>query len=105
MSVLHADRAGVLRIDRRCPDGALPIVIGRRAKLEGLIRLARLAYDNTTWLVPGVPEAGNDDERAMRAVERFAELCEHRLAGKQGWPWTPEQIAQARRDALRGLRP
>ena len=62
--VAIADGAGVVRVGKRCPKGALPI--GRRRHffiLHGAISaVARLAYDNETLLAPGVPEAKTDDE-------------------------------------------
>lgn len=46
---------------------------------------ARRAYDGKTLLVPGIPEANNDDE-ALIALKRFRKMIEWRIAGKKGWP-------------------
>lgn len=46
---------------------------------------ARHAYDGVTLLVPGIPEARNDDE-AMDALLRFRRLVEMRMNGETGWP-------------------
>ena len=68
--VAFADSAGVIRIGKRCPKGALPI--GRRRHffaLHGAVSaVARLAYDNGTLLVPGVPEADDEDLKAARGA-------------------------------------
>ena len=78
--VAFADSAGVIRIGKRCPKGALPI--GRRRHfftLHGAISaVARLAYDNETLLVPGVPEAKTDDED-LNAVVTFTKAGDTRL--------------------------
>jgi hypothetical protein len=72
-----ADSIGVIRIDRRCPKGALPI--GRRRNfftLYGAISaVARLAYNKETLLVPDVPEAKTDDED-LNAVVTFAKAVD-----------------------------
>jgi len=58
---------------RKTPEGAIWIGEGRgpqfRRKVEGR---ARLAYDNKTLLVPGIPEANNDAE-ALKALSRFVD--------------------------------
>ncbi len=41
--------------------------------------VARLAYDNETLFVPGVPEAKSDDA-ALAAVVAFAKAVDTRLA-------------------------
>lgn len=102
MSCLHVTRAGVLAIDQRCPETSLVIAIGRRRDLEKLLILGRQAYDNTTWLCPGVPEAA-DEGRALRAVHRFQRLCEYRLDGGEGYPWTEADIAEAKADMVANL--
>jgi hypothetical protein len=79
--VAFADRAGVIRFGKRCPNGALPI--GRHHRLATLrstvSAVARLAYDNETLFVPGVPEAKSDDA-ALAAVVAFAKAVDTRLA-------------------------
>ncbi len=78
--VAFADRAGVIRMGKRCPQGALPI--GRRRHyftLHGAVSaVAKLAYDNETLLMPGVPEAKTDDEDP-NVVVAFAKAVETRL--------------------------
>lgn len=45
------------------PAGALPIVDGPDADVHRVIAgTARLAYDNETWLVPGIPEGEGDEK-------------------------------------------
>ena len=71
MAFLYCDRAGVIHIGSYTPEGMLPLGKGSRGQLTDAIGgLARLAYDNKTMLVPGVPEAQNDDE-ALEAARRF----------------------------------
>ena len=79
--VAFADRAGVIRFDKHCPKGALPIGRHRRlATLRSTVSaVARLAYDNETLLVPGVSEAKSDDA-ALAAVVAFAKAVDTRLA-------------------------
>ena len=78
--VAFADSAGVIRIGKRCPKGALPI--GRRRHfftLHGAVAaVARLSYDAETLLVPGVPEAKTDDED-LNAVVTFTKAVDTRL--------------------------
>lgn len=51
---------------------------------------ARHAYDGVTLLVPGIPEACND-EKAMDALLYFRRLIEMRMAGENGWPVTTRE--------------
>lgn len=46
---------------------------------------ARHAYDGVTLLVPGVPEA-SDQNKGLDALLRFRRLIEMRMAGETGWP-------------------
>ena len=77
--VAFADSAGVIRIGKRCPKGALQI--GRRRHfftLHGAVSaVARPAQDNETLLVPGVPQAIMDDED-LNAVVTFTKAVETR---------------------------
>lgn len=86
MTHLHAYcfASGEICFGPSIPDGALPIIDGPDADVHRVIRGgARLSYDGETWLVPGVPEA--DDQNIAvdaliafrrRAVERLARLAE-----------------------------
>lgn len=74
-----ADRRGVIEFAARLPEGLLPI--GR--DWEGRIRravevVARHAYDGRTLLVPGVPEAA-DDDAALDAMYAFIDQVQLRL--------------------------
>lgn len=63
--------SGHIEFGSKCPGGALPLVRGPDQEVRDFIAgVARLAYDNETWLVPGVPEA-EDQEKAMDALLRF----------------------------------
>ena len=78
--IASADSAGVIRIGKRCPKGALPI--GRRRRfftLNGAISAgARPAQDSETLLVPGLPEAKTDDED-LNTLLTFTKAVETRL--------------------------
>jgi len=64
--------SGQIEIGKTIPEGALPIARGREKKLKDVISgTARLAYNNKTWLVPGIPEA-KDQLEALRALQRWA---------------------------------
>ncbi len=98
--VAFTDSAGVIRTGRRCPKSALPIG-GRRHlfALHGAVSaVARLASDNETLLVPGVPEAKTDDEDPS-VVVAFANAVETRLRGAR--VKTPQRLM--RRLAARKL--
>ncbi len=78
--IAFADSVGVIRIGKRCPKGPRPIDRHRHFfTLHGAVSaVARLAYDNETLLVPGVPEAKTDDED-LNAVVTFTKAVETRL--------------------------
>lgn len=55
-------RSGRIDFGRKTPEGALEIVSGPAKKIKDVISAtSRLAYDGVTRLVPGIPEAANDD--------------------------------------------
>lgn len=71
-------RSGVVRFGRRVPGGALEILRapkGSRTLKKAVRPWCRLAYDNKTLLVPGVPEAA-DENAALDAVLKFAKRTE-----------------------------
>ena len=77
----YAWRTGAIEIaSGRTPRGAIKLFTfaSRRAAIVGarVIEVrARHAYDGKTLLVPGVPEA-DDDEAALTALIRFARFVE-----------------------------
>jgi hypothetical protein len=74
--VAYCWRNGMIEIGAYLPDLALPLMAGERKFVRSTIRgAARLAYDNKTWLVPGVPEAESDDA-AYQAVLDFEHLLQ-----------------------------
>lgn len=75
--VAYCWRSGKIEIGERCPKTALPLFFGTPEDLKETIQgTARLAYDNETWLVPGVPEASGDDA-AMDAVSEYVDwVCD-----------------------------
>lgn len=75
----YAWRSGLIQFGRKVPDGALCIAEGPAKKLRPSVEaVARHAYDNETLLVPGIPEAKDDDE-ALDALFVFQSLVEGRL--------------------------
>lgn len=68
--VASCDAAGVLYIAKRNPRGCLPIAYVSEDDVDALQAHCRLAYDNKTWLVPGIPEAP-DQIAGIDALERF----------------------------------
>ncbi|MBN9477383.1 MAG: host nuclease inhibitor protein [Bordetella sp. SCN 67-23] len=63
--------SGQIEFGTQVPEGAIWIVRGRDTSVRHLIdATARLAYDNTTLLVPGIPEAENQ-KVAGDALARF----------------------------------
>ncbi|MGE4085961.1 MAG: hypothetical protein AB7H93_23495 [Vicinamibacterales bacterium] len=75
----YADRAGVIRFAFNPIPGHLPLPpLPRRT----ITATARLAYDGRTLLVPGVPEAVDDDD-ALAAFEAHCAWLEGRLTAAQ----------------------
>ena len=55
---VFAYRSGQIALGRKCPRGALELIRGDVKTVTAIVKgVARLAYDNKTWLVPGIPEA------------------------------------------------
>lgn len=72
---IYAYRSGQIKIWRKVPKGALPIAKGPWLKLSRWVEgPARLAKDNETWLVPGVPEAEGDGQ-AYEAFVKWLDWC------------------------------
>ncbi|KAF0810415.1 hypothetical protein A167_00695 [Alcanivorax sp. S71-1-4] len=66
-------RSGRIEIGDRVPEGANHIASGQEDMVRQQIQgTARLAYDNKTFLVPGVPEASTEDE-AITALCRYVQ--------------------------------
>lgn len=73
-------RGGVIEFGPRIPDGALPVDRGTEHSVRRRVEpLARHAYDGKTLLVPGIPEAG-DDDTALAAYERFKRILDRARA-------------------------
>lgn len=77
MAEAYCWRGGIIEIGVKTPRGALRLAAAPKATLKrALSPLARLAYDGTTLLVPGVPEAETDDA-ALEAVRAFVPRLQH----------------------------
>ncbi len=71
ISKAYCFRSGEIEIGTVVDDGAIVLAKGSKVRLHDAVAgCARLAYDNRTWLVPGIPEARTDDE-ALEACLRF----------------------------------
>ena len=64
------DAAGVVRFGSKIPRGCLPIGRFNDQDRAAFTAHCRLAYDNKTWLVPGVPEA-SDQIAGIDALKKF----------------------------------
>jgi hypothetical protein len=72
----YAWRTGVIGVSRTAPSGAIKLFTFNSCRAAAVGRRlieasARHAYDGKTLLVPGVPEAG-DDETALEALVDWA---------------------------------
>lgn len=73
MLIAYCWASGQIEFGTEVPEGAIEIARGADAAVRKLITgTARLAYDNKTWLVPGVPEASGQQE-AGDALGRYLE--------------------------------
>lgn len=71
--------SGEIQFGRKVAEGAILIASGPAATLRSAIApAARLAYDNETLLVPGVPEAA-DQKAAGVALDRWVDWR------REGW--------------------
>lgn len=74
--IAYADRAGVIGFGvEPAPAGRLPFAFVNADQADRLRELvearARLAHDNKTLLVPGIPEAEDDEWKALEALIDF----------------------------------
>lgn len=86
---------GVLRFGPNTPAGALVVerfaIAVERAKEQhrskpltteewerGLQTLCRRAYDDRTFLIPGIPECGEDQHEAVEALNKFCSIIRER---------------------------
>ena len=60
-----------------------PELAGHTNYRETIETWARLAYDNKTLLVPGVPEAKDDEDAALNALRRFNALIYANIIGEE----------------------
>lgn len=64
---------GFIRFDAEVPEGAIPLAVGPRADLQGLVLdLAAMAQDKPALVVPGLAEATSEAARRA-AIVRFKE--------------------------------
>lgn len=71
MTFAYAFRSGKIGFGTKVPKAALKIDQGDRKFTATVRACARLAYDNKTWLVPGIPEAKTENE----AINAFNNFC------------------------------
>ena len=71
---LYCDRNGVLDTASFVPPDMLPVVKASWLRLKVATEgLALRSTDGSAWIVPGVPEAGEDSDAALDAVWAFRE--------------------------------
>lgn len=88
MAVVYCSRDGVIGIGRRTPRGRLTLATGPGRALRSVVEVvARHAYDGSTLLVPGIPEAASDME-ALEAARSFRGQVVRRLADHVARPTT-----------------
>lgn len=76
--VAYARASGLIEFGKSCPDGALPVLVGDSKKVRSaVIALARHSRTNDDLLVPGVPEAA-DQDAAVQALSTFAKMLKER---------------------------
>lgn len=73
------DRRGVIEFADAVEEGMLPVARGYPRQLRELIdATSRHAYDGETLLVPGIPEA-EDDDAALDALLAYRRWIEARV--------------------------
>lgn len=70
MTIAYAYASGNVGFGEHAPKGALSIGTVKTSKLDSFKAHCRLAYDNETLLVPGVPEA-EDQTAGVDALLKF----------------------------------
>ena len=82
----YCTKQGVLRFYRKTFYGGVLLSRGEGEEWKNAIKgLCRLAYDNKTYLVPGVPEAKNDkqiDDAIHAFIDRLKSIDEKCAAKK-----------------------
>lgn len=72
--------SGLIEVGAHCPKGTVLLGSGPSDVLkEAISATARLSYNNRHWLVPGVPEAA-DEDAAVDAVTVYRDRLKLRLA-------------------------
>lgn len=65
-------RSGEIRVGLRCPNGAIPLAYGSEYQLRKAVRTrSRPSYGGNIHLVPGVPEAV-DEDAGIEAARQFS---------------------------------
>lgn len=79
MAVAFVYRSGEIGFGDQVAEGCLAIAQGDAMRLRTAVQaVARHAYDGQTLLVPGVPEA-DDDNDALNAVHAFCRRVHQRM--------------------------
>lgn len=77
--------SGEIQLSKLVPGGAVVLATGTKTELKREIDVvARLAYDNRTHLVPGVPES-RSVESAINAVVAFVKWAKSRSCQSCEW--------------------
>lgn len=77
-------RSGQVEVRSSEPEGGISLMRGSARRLKTLLEAcARHAYDGKTLLVPGIPEA-DDDDAAYDAMVAFAAFLKKRVRPRSG---------------------
>lgn len=92
---VYCDAGGILGIGQTVPEGSLQLgmIDGTKPSVQSVTACCRLAYDNVTYLVPGVPEAPNQ----IKGIEAMIKFRDHLVLRRVLEAVPPKQ----RRTALR----
>lgn len=81
-TIAYCYRSGHIEFGNALPAGALPLAHGKDKLVRQHISVtARLAYDNKTLLVPGIPEAKDDSEARAALVAHLRWLKKRERKG------------------------
>lgn len=77
-TVAYCWASGLIEFGESVPEGAIPMISGDDQKVRELMdAVARIDHDNVTLLVPGVPEADDEDAK-YAALQRFLDWLRSR---------------------------
>lgn len=77
-TIAYCWKSGLIEFGESVPEGAIPMISGDDQKVRELMdAVARTDHDNVTLLVPGVPEADDEDAK-YAALQKFLDWLRSR---------------------------